>query len=406
MNVFKMAWRNVLRNRRRSVVTIAAMAFALFVELLYAGLIPGYLRAMEEDITQLEIGDVQIHAEGYRETPSIYTAIPDPDAVTAKLDALEGYPSAARLLGGGLAASGEFSAGIMLRAVDVERDLKVCKVAGKVAKGAWLDPANPKGVVVGKHLARTLAVEPGSEVLLLSQATDGSMANDLYEVVGVLGSVAEATDRATIYMVDDAFRDLMVMPTGAHQIVVSRPRTASAAEAGDAVAAAVGEDLEVKNWKQLMPIIAQMLDSVNGIIYILYFIIYVAVGILVLNAMLMAVFERIKEFGVLKAIGAGPLRVLFVIFIEAAIQTMTAMAIGFAAALPGMWWLSNKGIDFGNVGGMNVMGVSMRKIWYGIYEPSVLAGPVIMLVVIVGMAVLYPAIKAAWISPVEAMRHR
>ena len=404
MNIFKMAWRNVLRNRRRSTVTIAAMAFALFVECLYSGLIPGYMNAMLEDITQLEVGDLQIHAEGYRNSPSLYTTIEDPAAVVAKVEAL-GYTAAPRLLGGGLGASGEYSAGVALRAVDVEKDKVVCGVSDKVADGQWLDASDPKGVVLGRFLARTLNAKPGSEVLLLSQATDGSMANELYTVRGVLGSVAEATDRVTIYMTEGAFRDLFVMPTGAHEIVIRVPGSTALADASAAIADAAPE-LEVKTWKELMPIIGQMLDSVQGMIFVLYFIIYIAVGILILNAMLMAVFERIREFGVLKAIGAGPGRVLGLILIESAMQTGIAIVLGIGAALPGMWWIGNKGIDFGSLGGMNMMGVSMRKIWYGIYEPATVAGPLIMLVVIVSMAVLYPAVKAAWISPVQAMRHR
>jgi putative ABC transport system permease protein len=404
VNVFTMAWRNVLRNRRRSVVTIAAMAFALFVELLYAGLVPGYVRAMEEDITDLEIGDVQIFAADYLDSPSIYSVIEDPDAALATIDEL-GYAAAPRLLGGGLGASGEFSAGVSLRGVDIARDANVSKVHGKVTAGAWLDAAEPRGVVLGKLLARTLDARPGSELLILGQATDGSMANELYTVRGVLGSVAEATDRTTVYMTASAFRDLLVMPRGAHQIVVRRPKSTPLDVVAPALRSALPE-LDVKTWKELMPIVAQMLDSVNGIIYVLYFIIYVAVGILVLNAMLMAVFERIREFGVLKAIGAGPGRVLALILTESAIQTALALVIGFAAAAPGMWWMANRGIDFGSIGGMNMMGVSMRKIWYGVYEPAIVAGPVVMLLFIVSAAVLYPALKAAWINPIQAMRHR
>lgn len=403
MNVMKMAWRNVLRNRRRSVITVGAMGFALFVELLYAGLVPGYMRAMEEDVTQLEVGDVQIHAEGYLDVPSLYTFMEDSDAIVERIDAL-GYPATARLLGGGLAASGEFSAGIALRGVDVASHDQVLKVGERVAQGAWLDAADIKGVVVGKRLARTLNVEPGAELLVLSQATDGSMANDLYTVRGVLSGIADGTDRATVYLNAAAFRELMVMPTGAHEIVVRRPR----GDDLDAVTAAVAEAApghDVKSWKELMPIIAQMLQSVEGMIYILYFIIYVAVGILILNAMLMAVFERIREFGVLKAIGAGPVLVMSLILVEGAIQAVAALVIGTVAALPGMYYIGNHGIDLG-IGGMDVMGVSMRQVWYGVYEPQYLAGPMMMLMFMVGFAVLYPALKAAWISPVSAMRYR
>ncbi len=399
-----MATRNVVRNRRRTAITVAAMAFALCVELLYSGLIPGYLRAMEEDITQFEIGDVQVLAPGYLDSPSIYTRIEDPAALLARIDQL-GIPATPRLLGGGLAAAGEYSAGVAFRGVDVARDRKVTRVQDRVAHGKWLDPTEPAGVVVGKRLARTLSVKPGAELLLLSQATDGSTANGLYTVRGVLANIADATDRATVYMTEGAFRELMVMPQGAHQLVIKRAGNATLEETGAAISAAA-PDLDVKTWKELMPIIAQMLDSVHGMIYIMYFIIYVAVGILILNAMLMAVFERIKEFGVLKAIGAGPLRVMSLILIECALQAAMAVALGFAAALPGMWYLSKHGIDFGAMGGMDAMGIAMRKIWYGVYSPESVAGPVIMLLFMVGLASLYPALKAAWISPIRAMRHR
>ena len=93
LEIFKMAWRNVWRNQRRTLVTIAAMSFALFVMILYAGLIEGYLRNMERSVLDLEVGDVQVFAEGYRDNPSIYTRIDDPEALLAPLDA-EGFPAA------------------------------------------------------------------------------------------------------------------------------------------------------------------------------------------------------------------------------------------------------------------------------------------------------------------------
>ena len=124
MNIFTMAWRNVWRNTRRSLVTIAAMTLALCVELLYSGLVTGYLQGMEDNILDLEVGDMQIFAGDYLDKPSMYTMIKNPDALLTQLDEV-GYPASARLLGGGLAAADEFSAGIALRGVDVSRDARV-----------------------------------------------------------------------------------------------------------------------------------------------------------------------------------------------------------------------------------------------------------------------------------------
>jgi putative ABC transport system permease protein len=404
MNVFKMAWRNVWRNRRRSIVTIAAMTLALCVEILYSGLVTGYLRGMEDDVLDLEVGDMQVFAGDYLDKPSIYTAIENPDALLAQFDAM-GYPASARLLGGGLAAAGEFSAGVALRGVDVAQDAKVTLIGTKVADGTWLDPADLRGVVVGRRLAKTLEVKPADELVILSQAADGSPANDLYAVRGVLMGVADATDRGAIFMNAAAFRELMVFPAGAHQIIVRRPDSVELEAAAAAVRRCVGK-LTVKTWKELMPVVASMLESTQGLILIVFFIIYVAVGILILNAMLMAVFERIREFGVLKALGMGPLRVVNLILVESAIQTGIAVVAGVALAIPGMWYIGNVGINVGKLGGMSAMGLAMPPVWYGIYNSGTLSGPLAMLLLIVFLAVLYPACKAAWIRPVEAMRHQ
>ena len=199
MDVFKLAWRNVWRNRRRTLVTIAAMTFALFVMILYSSLLQGYLRDMERNIVDLEVGDIQIFAGDYRENPSLYTRIEDPEALLEPL-AQAGFPASARLLGFGLAAADEASAGASFRGIDIERDARVSRIHEEIAEGRWLDPADPRGVVLGKRLARTLAVKVGDELLVLSQGADGSMAYDLYEVRGTLRSMSAAVDRTGVFM--------------------------------------------------------------------------------------------------------------------------------------------------------------------------------------------------------------
>jgi putative ABC transport system permease protein len=155
-----------------------------------------------------------------------------------------------------------------------------------------------------------------------------------------------------------------------------------------------------------MPFIAMWLESTRGLIGIVYGIIYIAVAILVLNAMLMAVFERIREFGVMKAIGYAPSTVFGVIAVESAIQTAIGTLVGLLFALPVMYYLATVGIDTGALGGMSMMGMSMQQNWMGVYSPQVLATPIAVLWFMVGAAAMLPALRAARISPVAAMRHR
>ena len=139
--------------------------------------------------------------------------------------------------------------------------------------------------------------------------------------------------------------------------------------------------------------------------YILFNVV-MAVGFLILNAMLMAVFERVREFGVLKALGVGPGSVFTLILIESAIQTGIAIGAGLLLSLPLLQYLSNKGIDLGLSSGIAIMGLAWDATLRAVVTPATMIGPVVMLLVVVGLAIVYPAFKAALIRPVQAMHHR
>ena len=398
-----MAWRNVWRNQRRTTVTIGAMTFALFMMILYAGLMDGYLLGMERAILDLEVGDVQIFAGDFRENPSLYTTIDDPEAVLAPLVA-QGFAASGRVLAFGLVAAGESSAGVSFRGVDVARDATVTRIQEVVAQGRWLDPLDPKGVVLGRRLARMLSVGLGDELVVLTQGSDGAMAYDLYTVRGVLRGIADATDRSGVFMNEAALRELVLVPEGVHQIIVRRPDDMALDRAAERVAG-VARDLDLQTWRQLMPTISSLLESSRGVMIAMYFIIYLAIGMLVLNAMLMAVFERIRELGVLKALGVGPSRVLRLILLECGIQTGIAVVIGVLLAIPALIYLSTNGILLAGLAGTSIMGIAMEPVWRAAVSTQVFTTPILILVLIVFAAVLYPALKAATVQPVEAMRH-
>lgn len=404
MEIFKIAWRNVWRNERRSWVTIAAMSLALTVMILYAGLMDGYLRGMERSILELEVGDLQVFPSAYRDDPSIYTRIEDPAALLGPLRA-HGFAASARLLAFGMVAAGESSAGVSFRGVDVASDAQVSQIHDEVVAGEWLDPADARGVVIGRRLARTLGVAVGDELVVLTQGADGAMAYDLFRVRGVLRGIADATDRGAVFVNLPVLRDLLLVPSGTHQIIVRRPPDLDL-EAAASEVREVADGLDVKTWRELLPTLASMLDSARSAVVAMFAIVYVAIGILILNAMLMAVFERVREFGVLKALGAGPTEVMRLILLECAIQTGLAIAIGVSISVPGMLYLARVGIDLGALAGVSTMGIAIDPIWRAALSAQAFAMPIGVLVAIVALAVAYPAAKAAVIEPVEAMRHR
>ncbi|MBW2458748.1 MAG: FtsX-like permease family protein, partial [Deltaproteobacteria bacterium] len=207
------------------------------------------------------------------------------------------------------------------------------------------------------------------------------------------------------FMTAGAFRELLVIPKGVHQIITRKPKATPLLAAGKQVRAMAGK-LEAKTWRELLPILASMLDSSKSMIYVMFLIIYIAIGIVILNAMLMAVFERIREFGVLKAIGMKPGKVLRLILAESALQTGLAVLVGTLLSLPGLWYLSAHGIDTGKLGGTTVSGVALGSNWRAHISSETFSGPIMIMVFVVLIAVLYPAVKAALIKPIAAMQHR
>jgi ABC-type lipoprotein release transport system permease subunit len=274
-----------------------------------------------------------------------------------------------------------------------------------VAWGSWLDPDDPRSVVVGRRLAHTLGVEPGSELVVLTQGADDALAYDLYVVRGILKGIGDPTDRTAVFMTADAFRELLVLPAGVHQIIVRRPADLDlATEAHEGLRLA--SELAVPTWRQLLPTISSLMDSTRSIMTAMFLIVYVAIGILILNAMLMAVFERIREFGVLKALGVEPSAVLCLILLETGIQTGIAILAGLMLSTPGILYLSHTGIDLGGLAGISILGIALDPIWRAAVNVGVFAQPILVLLLVVAVAVTYPALKAALIRPVEAMHHR
>lgn len=403
MRLLVMAWRNLWRYRRRTVVTVGAMTLALLVMVLYTSLVEGYLRGLERSIVDIELGDAQITAPRYRDNPSLYRTVEEPGPLMERLRAA-GFRASARLLGGGLAAAGESSAGVALVGIAVGDDSTVTAIGTHVAQGTWLDPADAAGVVVGQGLAHTLDVAPGSELILLSQAADGSIANDLYTVRGVLKSVGDQTD-GTVFLTAEAFRAFFVLADGAHQLIVRKPAeeelTASVARIRT-----IATGLDVQSWRDLMPLLASLLDSTRALIQAVFLVIYLVVIILLVNATLMAVFERIRELGVLKAIGVGPGHIMGLILLEGGLQAAMAVVIGLALSVPGLLYLTRYGLDLSGLGGTSFAGIAFDPVWRGVVTPMTIVAPVLTLLFMVGVAVLYPALKAARLKPVEAMHHQ
>jgi len=405
MKILSIASRSVFRDWRRTLVTTLAMGFAGFIMTLFAALMAGMLQTSERNAVAMNLGDIQIHAEGYRDDPDLYNRIDNAADLVNKLQQA-GFHATQRIYGFGLAAAGSTSAGVQMRGVNLKNEATVTQVHKHVMQGQWLADSDPMGIVIGRKLARTLGVSPGNEVIIIGQATDGSMANDLYTVRGILKSIGEEVDRAGFFMVERSFRELMVLPEGAHEIAIMRPDRSSDLESAAAQVAALARDYETLNWRQLQPFIARILDLADAQTIIMILITYVAVAMVILNAMLMSVFERIREFGIMKAIGVTPWQLMTLIYAETMIQVAIASSISLASGCSAAHYFQKNGIDLSAIASSTSFGgVAIDPIWNAHVTTEALALPIVFLFIIAAAAVIYPAIKAAVIHPVKAIHY-
>lgn len=406
MRVLQLASRNVIRSGHRTMVTTLAMAFACAMMIVFSSLMEGFVEGSERNIVSMNTGDIQIHQFGYRDDPDIYNEIEHSSELVAGIRQA-GFKASERLFAYGLMASDKSSSGVQLRGIDLDFESTVTQIHQHIQTGDWLDKADQHGVVIGKKLARLLDVSIGSELVFVGQTADGYMANDSFHIRGVLKSVSAGIDNSGVIMSNAMLQELISLPDGAHEIAIMRAdRSTDLVAAVKTIDDLAGDDLEILNWQQLMPVISQFLETAHVQSLIMLLFTYIAVASIVLNAMLMSVFERIHEFGIMKAVGVRPWQLIRIIYAETLIQTLLASILGLLLGAVITWYFVRKGLDLSSLSdGISFAGLALDPIWYAAWSLESLLSPILFLFVMTTVAVIYPAIKAAVIRPVDAIHH-
>ena len=384
---------------------MAAVAANTLVLILLNCLNDGIMSGAVNNVTSVLIGDAQLHHPDYLDSRSFYDTLEAPEAFS-KAAAARGYKIAPRSFGHGLVALESKSAGATVWGVDPVAERAAFSLPTKLKKGRFLGDAAEGEVVIGARLARTLNADLGAELVLLVQAADGSMGNALYRVVGVLASVGDAVDRSGLLMHRDDFSELFVAPGKVHEIAIRAP-AGQPLEITMAALQPLRGEAQLKSWKGMVPAFADMVDM-NSQINVLFGLIFaLAAGLGVMNTMLMATYDRVREFGVLRALGASPFRILRGITAEALVLAVVASAIGTVMGVAGAYYFQIVGIDLSGIAGDGIVmsGTVMDTVLRAqISFEAVILAPILMLVMC-PLASLYPAVKAARLDPVNAMNH-
>ncbi|KTG17013.1 MULTISPECIES: FtsX-like permease family protein [unclassified Guyparkeria] len=416
------AWRNLWRNPVRSGLTISALAGGLVMVILYSALLEGMVDQMIASATERTTGHIQVQRRAFIDDRDLYATLPDDWAATleAQVDRIHVAP---RLYAAGLASSKQTSYGVMIEAVDPARERQVTSVldhlrAGTAAIDRPSGDARPRHqVLVGAQLAKNMQLAPGSELVLVTQAADGSIGNDLYRVAGILKPLSPDFDRMGVLMSITAYRDLMYLDEGVHELAVRLDQPDELTVTQDRIRQAVdglvadrpldelGGPAVVRNWREINPAIADMLALSETMLLIIGLIVIGLAAMGVLNTMLMAIHERTHEFGILLAIGMKRRWLLAMVLCESFFLSLVAVAVGVTGGIGMVAWLGEDGIDFSAA-------LPDGYDWAGmVFDPVIplhlVAGHVadasLLLIAITLLAALIPSWRITRLKPAEVM---
>jgi putative ABC transport system permease protein len=412
--MWRLAWRNLWRNRRRTWLTAGGVGFAVFLVVAAMCVQLGSYATMERTATSLLTGELQIQHADYLDDPRLDASLADAAALVARVSAEPGVAGAApRVAAFALASAGERSYGAQVLGIDPTAEAQVVTFARQIIDGRALQA--PTEGVLGSALARNLGVGLGDEVVLLGSAHQGGVAAMVVTVVGLFRTGMAELDRGLLLAPIDDVREAFDLHDRVHTVVVrthdrvSLPTIAARLEAAlpsvwPAESAHDGARLAVRTWQALLPELNQAIevDRLSGALF--YWLIMVLVTFSVVNAFIMTVFERTREFGVLLAMGMRPGRLMVMLQWEAALVWALGAVLGVVAAALLVGWLAHTGIHLGD---------DMERLASEMYLPTrlyptftaaaLLTAPVVMLIG-TQIAAAIPAWRIRTLRVVDAMR--
>jgi ABC-type lipoprotein release transport system permease subunit len=405
MKTIKLSWRNLWRNPTRTNVTISAVALCIAILIIFQSMIVGLIEKAVFNTTNLIIGEVQIHANDYLNDRSIYKSLKNREKIKS-IAKKNNIGFVERSYGFGLISSGTKSAGTQFWGVNPRSELQHFNFAKHMDEGNFLTNSSLNKIVLGKKLALSLDAKVGSELVVFVQGADGSLGNELFYVSGILKNVADNIDRGAAIILKSDFDILFSSNDLIHEIALNSKGNFEPEEIQDLMSAEI-KDVEIDTWKQLMPTISLMTEKMSVFMRTLFSLIFtIAAGLGIMNTMIMSTYDRMKEFGIIRAIGATPWRIIKQVSLEAITLTVIASIIGTIVGLSVALYFQKYGFDVSGQGNLSFGGVVMDPIWRASVSLEIVLLPITLMILICVISSLYPASIAARIKPVEAIHYK
>lgn len=403
MMTLKIAFRNIFRQKRRTILTALAMIVGFTLSSVFIGWSDGAYSDIIEMFTKNRIGHIQVHQRGYLDKPSLYKTMDDYDSVGETIGRVKGVAAwTPRVYSAGLGSVGEKSTAVQIIGVDAVLEVEATQFDKKIIDGRKFSVQPACEAVLGKGLARVLSATVGGEFVIVSQGADGSIANEQYEIVGIAESGDDITDRTACYLHIGDAQELLVLEGRCHEIVVIVSNINRVHKITKAIEANLNDSmLDVSPWQVVAKAFyrAMQADKQGDAIGRIIIMLIVAIG--VLNTVLMSVLERTSEYGVLRAVGTKPAQIFWLVICEVLIIALGSIAVGALLGASINHLLSIYGITMPQE--FTYGGIKFQTMYAEVNARSLII-PAITVVLAAAVVSLFPALKAARILPARAMR--
>lgn len=411
MIVFKIAFRNILRQMRRSFFTAFSMILGFVLLSLTMAFSEGGYGNIIKAFTKAKTGHIQVHKKGYLEKPGLYKNFEWNETLNDTIKEEKGVQSfAPRVFSGGLGFVDKKTTAVQLKGINPELEAATTNLDKKIGKGSYF--SEKKGeypnyeAVISQTLAEILKAKLGDDLIIVSQGADGSIANDKFKIIGILSKEVDSLERNTVFVPLNAAQEYLVLEGKLHEIAVITDDYRKSYKYSVKIAAALkqkgGKKLSIEPWEVVEEqFYKSMVADKQGNVYTVFIIILI-VGIGVLNTVMMSILERMREYGVMKAMGTSPGFIFTSIVAESFFLSLISSVLGIGLSYLAIWPMKEYGITYPepiSVGGIFIETINAE------YVQEAFTLPIIVIIITSVISSMVPAFKAAKTKPVESMKN-
>ncbi len=402
--LINIAWRNIWRNSRRSLLVMVSLIVGVVAVMGLDGLMNGMLNQMLFNRINTDVGHIQIHKKGYRDNVEVNAFIPNKEKVEQTLRQNNNIKYfAKRVKNYGLISSSRNSTGVSINGIDINAEPNVSNIKDFVKVGKYLS-GTKREILISKRTAEKLSVKLGRTVVLRSNTPDGSIGIQAYKVCGFFETFSSEFDKTNIFITNEEAQKLLNVGDNIYEYTLILKDFTTAENIDEQLTTSLGNDFEVLNFRELLPTVIMQMDMTKEMMFVINLIVGVALIFGIINTMLMAVFERIREFGVLKSIGLKNRQLFAMIIYEAFILglfgTIAGVIVGYIVFIPFQYI----GFDL-SIYAESLSSYSVGAVIYPEISILNVLNMLIMMPFIAVLGAIYPAVKAVKFEPVAAMRY-